>query len=62
MGSKRPKKSIAVGERVKVNLHHGKLEDGVVKSIVQRTDGVRYQIDLGGDRTALAHERQVRRK
>jgi hypothetical protein len=52
--------SIAVGDHVKVNLHHGKLEDGVVKAIVQHTDGVRFQIDLGGDKTALVHEWQIR--
>jgi hypothetical protein len=54
-------KSVAVGDRVQVNLHHGKLEDGIVKAIITRTDGLRYQIDLGGDRTALVHERQIRK-
>lgn len=52
---KKSDKLITVRDRVRVNLHHGKLEDGVVTAVVERTDGVRYQIDLGGDRTALVH-------
>ncbi len=60
MEKKKPKRAIAVGDRVKVNLHHGKLEEGVVKAVVEHTDGLRYQIDVGGDRTALVHEWQIR--
>jgi len=56
MATKRTDKPIAFGDRVKMNLHHGKLEDGVVEAIVERTDGIRYQIDLGGNRTALVHQ------
>jgi len=29
---------------------------------ITRTDGLRYQIDLGGDRTALVHEWQIRKE
>ena len=58
---KKNDKSVAVGDRVQVNLHHGKLEEGIVKAIITRTDGLRYQIDLGGDKTALVHERQIRK-
>jgi hypothetical protein len=55
-------KPVAVGDRVQVNLHNGKLEEGIVKAIITRTDGLHYQIDLGGDRTALIHERQIRKE
>ncbi len=60
MKGKTPRKPIAVGDRVKANLHHGKLEEGVVKAIVEHTNGLRYQIDVGGDRTALVHEWRIR--
>ena len=40
----------------------GKLEGGTVKAIITQTDGLRYQIDLGGDRTALVHEWQIRKE
>ena len=59
---KKNDKSVAVGDRVKVNLHHGRLEEGIVKAIITHTDGLRYQIDLGGDRTALVHEWQIRKE
>jgi len=60
--AKKNDKSVAVGDRVKVNLHHGRLEEGIVKAIITHTDGLRYQIDLGGDRTALVHERQIHKE
>ena len=59
---KKNDKSVAVGDRVKVNLHHGRLEEGIVKAIITHTDDLRYQIDLGGDRTALVHERQIHKE
>jgi hypothetical protein len=52
--AKKNDKPVAVGDRVQVNLHRGKLEEGIVKAIIARTDDLRYQIDLGGDRTALS--------
>ena len=60
--AKKNEKPVAVGDRVQVNLHHGKLEEGIVKAIVTHTEGLRYQVDLGGDRTALVHERQIRKE
>ena len=27
-----------VGDKIRVNLHHGKIEDAVVKAVVQHTD------------------------
>lgn len=60
--AKKNDKPVAVGDRVLVNLHHGKFEEGIVKAIITRTDGLHYQVDLGGDRTALAHEPQIRKE
>ena len=48
-----------VGDRVTVSLHSGQLVDGVVKGIVQKTDGVRLQVDYGQNQTALVHLWQV---
>jgi hypothetical protein len=59
--AKKNDKPVVVGDRVQVNLYHGKLEEGTVKAILTRTDGLHYQIDLGDDRTALVHERQIRK-
>jgi hypothetical protein len=50
-----------VGDRVRVNLHHGKIEDAVVKAVVQDDDGIiKLQVDvIGLDLTALIDTRQV---
>jgi hypothetical protein len=65
MEKKAPKNDgivVAVGDRVRVNLRHGRLEDGTVKTIVERANSLRYQIDLGGHRTALVHQWQITEK
>ena len=49
----------AVGDRVKVNLHTGRIVDATVKAIIERTDGKRLQVDFGKDETALVHLWQV---
>jgi hypothetical protein len=51
--------SYAVGDRVKVNLHTGKIVDATVKAIIEHTDGKRLQVDFGKDETALVHLWQV---
>jgi hypothetical protein len=51
--------SYAVGDRVKVNLHTGRIVDATVKVIIERTDGKRLQVDFGKDETALVHLWQV---
>ena len=38
-----------VGDRVTVSLSAGGVVDGVVKAIINRTDGVRLQVDYGKD-------------
>ena len=45
--------SYAVGDRVKVNLHTGRIVDATVKAVIERTDGKRLQVDFGKDETAL---------
>jgi transcription antitermination factor NusG len=60
MPKKEPSRQFKVGEKIRVNLHHGKIEDAVVKAIVEDADGVKLQIDVVGlDVTALIDPRQV---
>ena len=49
-----------VGDRVTVSLSAGRVVEGVVKAIINRTDGVRLQVDYGKDETALVYLWQVR--
>ena len=51
-----------VGERVTLTLHTGRLVEGVVRAVVERTDGVRLQVDYGKDETALVELWQVHPK
>jgi hypothetical protein len=48
-----------VGDRVKVNMHRGRIVDGTVKAVVNHTDGPRLQVDFGNDETALIYLWQV---
>ena len=59
---KKPEKQheYKVGERVLVSLSGGRVVEGTVMSIIQRTDGVRLQVAYGTDQTALVHLYQVR--
>ena len=48
-----------VGNKVRVNLHHGKIEDAVVRAVIEHTDGTKLQVDVVGlDLTALIDTRQ----
>ena len=53
MGKKTPEKADAnlsefkVGDRVKVNLHTGRIVEATVKALIERTDGKRLQVDFG---------------
>ena len=49
----RSERDYAVGDRVKVNLHTGRIVDATIKAIIERTDGKRLQVDFGKDETAL---------
>jgi hypothetical protein len=49
-----------VGDKIRVNLHHGKIEDAVVRAVVQSDDGIKLQVDVVDlDLTALIDTRQV---
>jgi hypothetical protein len=48
-----------VGDRVKVNLHTGRIVVATVKAVIDRTGGKRLQVDSGKDETALIYLWQV---
>ena len=54
-----PKREYHVGDKIRVNMHAGKIVDAVVKAVIERTDGLRLQVDVGHEKTALIHEWQV---
>ena len=35
-----------VGDKIRVNLHHGKIEDAVVRAVINSTEGVKLQVDV----------------
>jgi hypothetical protein len=60
MSAKEPKREFKVGDKIRVNLHHGKIEDAVVGAVVQDEDGTKLQVDVVRlDLTALMDTRQV---
>jgi len=42
-----------------MNLHHGKIEDAVVKAVIEHADGVKLQVDFGNEQTALIDSLRV---
>jgi len=58
--SKNPDESFNVGDRVTVSLPAGRVVEGVVKAVINRTNGVRLQVDYGKHETALVYVWQVR--
>jgi len=57
---KQPNREFKVGDKVRVNLHHGKMEDAVIRAVIQDDDGIKLQVDVVGlDLTALIDTRQV---
>ena len=60
MPAKEPKCDFKVGDKVHVNLHHGKIEDAIVRAVIHDDDGIKLQADVVGlDLTALIDTRQV---
>ena len=58
--AKAPKRVFKVGDKIRVNLHHGKIEDAVIRAVIQDDDGTKLQVDVVGlDLTALIDLRQV---
>jgi hypothetical protein len=48
-----------VGDKVRVNLHTGKVEEAMVRAVIDGTDGKKLQVDFGNEQTALIHVNQV---
>jgi hypothetical protein len=46
--AKEPKREFKVGDKIRVNLHHGKIEDAVVRAVIEDTDGTKLQVDVVG--------------
>ena len=57
---KEPKREFKVGDKIQVNLHHGKIEDAVVRAVIEHTDGLKLQVDFGHEQTALIDASEVR--
>jgi hypothetical protein len=58
--SKKPDdRQFKVGDKIRVNLHHGKIEDAVVQAVIHDDDGIKLQVDVGLDLTALINTTQV---
>ena len=49
-----------VGDRVLVSLSNGRIEEAVVKAVIQQADETRLQADFGFDETALVYLWQIR--
>jgi hypothetical protein len=57
--AKEPKRDFKVGDKIRANLHHGKIEDAVVRAVIEHTDGTKLQVDFGYEQTALIGLKQV---
>lgn len=52
-------KQFQVSDKVRVNLHYGKIEDAVIR-VIQHADRIKLQVDVVGlDLTGLIDTRQV---
>jgi hypothetical protein len=52
-------KEFKPGQRIRIKLSGGRIEDATIKAVIERTDGVRLQVDFGHDETALIELWQV---
>ena len=48
-----------VGDRIRANLHTGRIVEATIKAVINRTDGQRLQVDFGKDDTALIRSWQI---
>jgi hypothetical protein len=55
MPSKKPEREFRGGEKVRVNLHAGKIVDATIRVIIPQTDELRLQADFGFEQSALIH-------
>jgi hypothetical protein len=51
--AKDPKSEFKVGDKIRVDLHHGKIEDAVVRAVIEDSDGTKLQVDFAYEQTAL---------
>jgi len=57
---KEPKREYKVGDKIRVNLYRGQIDDAIVRAVIQQVDGTKLQVDVVGlDLTALIDARQV---
>jgi hypothetical protein len=54
-----PSKQAKIGDKIKVKIHAGKIVTATITAIIDSADGVKYEVDLGLDQTALVHEWQI---
>jgi hypothetical protein len=54
-----PGKQPKVGDHIRVSMHGGKIVDAVIKAIIEKTDGLHYQVDFGSEQTALIRAWQI---
>ena len=54
-----PGKQPKVGDKIQVSMSGGRIVDAVVKAIIDKTDGLHYQVDFGKEQTALIREWQI---
>jgi hypothetical protein len=52
----------AVGDRIRVNHHTGRIVEATIKAVINRTDSPGLQVDFGKDETALIRSWQVTEK
>jgi len=58
--AKKPDRQFNVGDKVRVNLHDGKIEDAVARAVIKHTDGIKLLVDvIGIDLTALVDTKKV---
>jgi len=54
MPKKEPPRQFKVGDKIRANLHRGKIDEAVVKAIIDTDEGQKLQVDIVGvDVTAL---------
>ena len=60
MPAKEPKREYKVGDKIRVNLYRGQIDDAIVRAVIQQVDGTKLQVDVVGlDLTALIDTKQV---
>jgi hypothetical protein len=59
MPAKHDDRQFKVGDKVRVNLHHGKIEDAVVRAVIQGGNEIKLQVDVVGLDLTLIDTRQV---